>query len=88
MGYEGLSETLVSHLLQKALFPIRLSCISLFGLHTAALSAVAVPVLISKSKSDADPIGKLYRQNTGDSLAISLAAFQNLRNAFVFWQTS
>lgn len=46
MGYEGLSETLVSHLLQKALFPIRLSCISLFGLHTAALSAVAVPVLI------------------------------------------
>lgn len=46
MGYEGLSETLVSHLLQKALFPTRLSCISLFGLHTAALSAVAVPVLI------------------------------------------
>lgn len=46
MGYEGLSETLVSHLLQKALFPTRLSCISLFGLHTAALSAMAVPVLI------------------------------------------
>ena len=31
---------------KKALFPTRLSCISLFGLHTAALSAVAVPVLI------------------------------------------
>ncbi len=43
MGYEGLSETLVC---KKALFPTRLSCISLFGLHTAALSAVAVPVLI------------------------------------------
>ena len=47
MGYEGLSETLVSHLLQKKLsFPTRLSCISQFGLHTAVLSAVAVPVLI------------------------------------------
>ena len=45
MGYEGLSETLVSHLLQKSTLS-RLSCISLFGLHTAALSAVAVPVLI------------------------------------------
>ena len=46
MGYEGLSETLVSHLLQKSTLSHPLSCISLFGLHTAALSAGAVPVLI------------------------------------------
>ena len=43
MGYEGLSETLVSHLLQKSTLS---HPFGLFGLHTAALSAVAVPVLI------------------------------------------
>lgn len=76
MGYEGLSETLVSHLLQKSTLshpfvlyqPVRIA-------YRGTLRSGCSSPDFLKANQMLIPLEKLYRQNTGDSLAISLAAF-------------
>ena len=76
MGYEGLSETLVSHLLQKSSLshpfvlyqPVRIA-------YRGTLRSGCSSPDFLKANQMLIPLEKLYRQNTGDSLAITLAAF-------------
>ena len=76
MVYEGLSETLVSHLLQKSTLshpfvlyqPVRIA-------YRGTLRSGCSSPDFLKANQMLIPLEKLYRQNTGDSLAISLAAF-------------
>ena len=76
MGYEGLSETLVSHLLQKSTLshpfvlyqPVRIA-------YRGTLRSGCSSPDFLKANQMLIPLEKLYRQNTGDSLAITLAAF-------------
>lgn len=76
MGYEGLSETLVSHLLQKSTLshpfvlyqPVRIA-------YRGTLRSGCSSPDFLKANQMLIPLEKLYRQNTGDSLAISLTAF-------------
>ena len=73
MGYEGLSETLVSHLLQKSTLshpfvlyqPVRIA-------YRGTLRSGCSSPDFLKANQMLIPLEKLYRQNTGDSLAISL----------------
>lgn len=76
MGYEGLSETLVSHLLRKSSLsqpfvlyqPVQIE-------YRGSLRGGCSSPDFLKENQMLVPVEKLYRQNTGDSLAITLSTF-------------
>ena len=79
MGYEGLAETLVSHLLQKSSLshpfvlyqPVQIKYHG--NLRSGCFSSDFL-----KENQMLIPLEKLYRQNTGDSLAMTLSTFTDV----------
>lgn len=78
MGYEGLSEALVSRLLNNSSLPYRFVQYepAMIEYHGTRRCGCASQNFLGDHQILV-PLEKLYRQNTGDSLATSLAAFSD-----------
>ena len=86
MGYEGLSEVLVSDLLQKSTCPFP------FVEYEAAVIEYNGKIFQGCSSLDflkanqvLIPLEKLYRRYTGESLAVKLSDLRMFQNAFSTW---
>ena len=89
MGYDGLSETLVSHLLQKSSLshpfvlyqPVRIA-------YRGTLRSGCSSPDFLKANQMLIPLENCTVRIPETVWQSHLLLFQNLRNAFVFWQTS
>ena len=87
MGYEGLSEVLVSDLLQKSTCPFPFVEYEAAVIEYNGKYFRAVPVGFFESKSDSDSAGKLYRRYTGESLAVKLSDFVDVSERIQYMVT-